>query len=525
MRASASARQAPSTDSIADWLRLLRAFAVSFIIAGTPIALQLVGQPIALLFCVAAAVVAGSMLKQDIPIIVIVPNVFQNTFASLVSPKLVDFSEIEMMKSYSFVTTIVCWMIVIIGFLRNRSQYSPFVRRLIYASVGLLAIVAIYFALGLTLNPRNAAVYLRNIGLPILLFQTFLLVGAKHRAPTLRMCLILLGLVAACCYVELLALDFWLTITNGWRYLTLFTEKRLVDVNDINAAAAQGVVVTSVLDYSKSDLFNTTLLSWLRIEVQRLQGPNFNTISLGYLLAHLISLMALHRHRFVALLAVPLLIATSAKGPLVLFLTSVVFALLTRRWKSNVMVYGLLAFLAAYATLVFRAGLASGDYHVLGLLGGVSGLLQWPIGHTLGEGGNLSLPDFGALNWSAFQQAGSADVAVESAFGVLVFQLGVASAAWFAFYLWIALIGWRLFKYTGAPALASLSCGILVCLVNGLFQEDAYFVPFSLAFLMGFVGLAFGAVDRAMVAEPYRTEAADRPMGRRGHVLEQASIA
>jgi ABC-type phosphate/phosphonate transport system permease subunit len=81
----------------------------------------------------------------------------------------------------------------------------------------------------------------------------------------------------------------------------------------------------------------------------------------------------------------------------------------------------------------------------------------------------------------------------------LLYQLGVAAAAVFAFYLWIARIAWRLYRATGAPALAFASSAIAVTLVNGLFQEEAYFAPLALGLVMGFAGLALGATDRAIV--------------------------
>jgi hypothetical protein len=500
MRASAGAWTMTGVETDQDWPQLALAFAIAFLMTGLPILLHLVGQPVALLYCVAAAVLAARLREQDVPIIVLTANIFQNIFAALVSSNFTEYSDIEVLKSYSFLTTIVSWLVVTIGFLKNSYAYSPFVRRLILASFGLLAIVGIYFVAGLALNPRNATVYLRNIGLPILMFQTFLLVASKHKTPLPKIVFVLLGLVTICGYLELFALDFWLTVTNGWNYFTLFTAKRLLNVNEIRTSMEAGQVITSVLDYTKSDLLNTALLSGLGFKVQRLQGPNFNTISLGYLLAIFIAFSAVHRHWLIALLAVPLLIATSAKGPMVLAIACVVFHMLARRRNPYFAIKALLVGLSAYALFVFQAGLSVGDYHVLGLLGGVNGFLKWPIGHTLGDGGNLSISDFSTLDWGKFQRAGAVDTAVESAVGVLLYQLGLAAGAVFLFYLWIASIAWRLYRATRAPALAYVACAILVCLVNGLFQEDAYFVPLSLAFVMGFAGLSLGATDRAVVA-------------------------
>ncbi|QGM99093.1 hypothetical protein [Methylocystis parvus] len=488
------------------WPQLLQAFATAIIVTVAPIALHFVSQPIAIVFCAFGALFVSRFMPRDVPVVVLISNIFQNTVAALFSYSVEEYADIEVLKSYSFLTTAVCWLYMAISFAHKPSAYSPFVRKLIYASVGLLAIVGVYFVLGLAVNPRNATVYLRNIGLPIFLFQMFLLLGAKQQIDLPKILLVILLAVGFCGYFELFSLDGWLTVTNGWRYLTLFTAKRLVNVDDIRKAAEGGMVITSVLDYSKSDLFNTPLTSSLGLHVQRLQGPGFNTISFAYMLSSLIALLAIHRRGLLALLAMPLLLATSAKGPLIFTVLCVGFYYVARRSSTNLPVKGLALFLIAYAILVIKIGSGTGDFHVLGLLGGLNGFLKMPIGHTLGDGGNLSIVDFGSLKWEEFQAAGAANVAVESAFGVLLYQLGVAAAAWFAFYFWVAAVAWRLYKQTRAPALSFVTSGILASVTNGLFQEEAYFVPFSLAFVMGYCGLILGATDRAVLIRFARSE-------------------
>lgn len=502
MRAEVIRRE---SDGLDDWPGLLLGFAVAMLLTAVPIFLHLISQPIAILFCVCGAIFAARFMERDVPIIVLIPNIFQNTFAALLSSQVEEYADIEVIKSYSFLTTAVCWLYLAIAFAHKPSAYSPFVRKLVYASIALLAVVGVYFVLGLAVNPRNATVYLRNIGLPIFLFQMFLLVGAKHQINLPKMLTLILVSVGICGYFELFALDGWLSITNGWRYLTLFSAKRLVNLDEIRRAAEEGRVVTSVLDYTRSELFNTSLTRSLDLHVQRLQGPGFNTISFAYLLSSLIALLAIHKRVLLALLAMPLLLATSAKGPLIFTILCVGFYFFARRATTDFPIKALAAFLVVYAIAIIKIGAGSGDYHVLGLLGGLNGFFKLPIGHTLGDGGNLSIVDFGALKWDDFQKAGAADVAVESAFGVLLYQLGVAAAAWFAFYFWVAAIGWRLFKETRAPALAFVASGIMISVVNGLFQEEAYFVPFSLAFTMGYCGLILGATDRAVVTQLARS--------------------
>jgi len=481
-----------------DWPGVVRGFVIAFAMTGAPIFLHLASQAVALIFCAAVALVVARYLEQDTPIVIFVVNIFQNVFAALVSPHYSDFADIEVLKSYSLVTTAVCYLVIAYGFMRRPTLFSPFVRRMIYVSVAILAVVGVFFVLGLAINPRNATVYLRNIALPILVFQIFLIVGAKHRVPMPQIAVTLMALVMLCSYFELFWIEGWLALTNGWTYLDLFSAKRLLNLDEIKRDMEQGVVITGVLDYWRAALLNTTLTSDFGFEVQRLIGPNFNTISIAYFLAIFIAFLLAERYWGVSLAAFPLLLATSAKGPLALTVGCALFYFFARDRKSNRALFGLVGVLIVYAAVAFISGYRSGDFHVLGLLGGVNGFLSLPIGHTLGDGGNLSIPDFSALDWSAFQHAGAANVAVESAFGVLLYQLGVAAFALIGFYVWIAMLSWRLYRATGAPALAFATSAILICLVNGLYQEEAYFVPLSLPFLMGLVGLSLGATDRAL---------------------------
>lgn len=481
-----------------DWPGIFRAFVIAFVMTGLPIFLHIWSQAGAIVLCAVLAIIVTRAFEQDAPIIILVANVFQNIFAALVSPQFSEYSEIEILKSYSFVTTVACYLSVAYGFLTATATFSTFIQRLIYASMAVLLVVGVYFVLGLAINPRNATVYFRNIGLPIIFFQIFLVVSAKHRLPMPQIALVLLSLVMVCSYFELFWIEGWLSLTNGWTYLNLFTAKRLTNLDEIRVAKESGAVIANVLDYSRATLLNTTLTQDLGLYVQRLIGPNFNTISIAYFLAIFISFLLLHGYWLTALLAAPLLIATSAKGPTALAIGCAIFFYFARKRNSNAPVIGLAISLIVYAIFVFQSGYRSGDFHVLGLLGGVNGFFSMPIGHTLGDGGNLSIPDFSTLRWGDFQRAGAASVAVESAFGVLLFQMGVAAAVPIVFYLWVARISWRLYGPTGAPSLAFATSAILICLVNGLFQEDAYFVPLSLPVLMGLVGASLGAADRVL---------------------------
>ncbi len=492
-------------------LRLAAMFALAFAITALPIFLNVIAQPLALVVCVAVAFGVALSLEEQAPVIILTSNIFQNIFVAMVSPYFNDIGDLDPLKSYSFVTTVVIWFTVVVKFLGDRQNFSPFVRRMFYASSALLMIYGVYFAAGLLVNPRNATVYLRNIGLPVLLFQLFLIVAAKHDIPLPKLITVILGLLVVCGFTELFAVHFWLNVTNGWKYMELLYADRLSSVNEVKSFSQFGNVITDLLDYTSTDFFNTSVFADLNIHVQRLSGPNFHPISFGYAMATLLVFAAIHRRIGLALLSLPLLVMTNTKGPVALVIFCLAFFLLARRRNDSLALKGLLITLAAYAIFAFETGLRDGDYHVLGLMGGVHGFLQNPLGHTLGQGGNLSVTDFSALDWSKFQHEGATDTAYESAFGVMLYQLGIAAFAAFAFYAWLIRTAWRLYAATHLPTLAFVVGALSTILVNGLFQEEAYFAQLSFGLVLGLTGLAFGAADRRLAPILARRAAAPAP--------------
>ncbi len=475
-------------------------FALAFGLTALPVFLHTFGQPLALAVCATLAAAAAVTIEAQIPVVVLTATIFQNVFVSIASVNYADIHDLDPMKSYNFVTTVVMWLVVMAGFLNRWRSFSSFTRRMIFASCALLAVYGVYFLAGLPINPRSAVVYLRNIGTPILLFQMFLVVAARHELALPRIVAVLLGLMIGAGYVEFLAHDLWLDLTNGWHYLALSYADNASSLKTLDEANRSGVVPVNLVDYGRTDLFNSPLFAALHLTVLRLEGPNLHSISFGYALAALLSFAAIHRRWAVALLAAPLLLLTSAKGPLMLAVFTLAFHEAARRRDPRTALKILALALAAFAVFALVVGFRSGDYHVLGLIGGLNGFVKNPIGHSLGEGGNLSFASFNVIDWSKFQREGAADVAVESAVGVMLFQLGVAAFAAFAFYAWIARTALSLFERTRAPALAFAVGAIATTLVNGLFQEEAFFAPLALGLVMGLAGLSLGAADRALAA-------------------------
>jgi hypothetical protein len=98
-----------------------------------------------------------------------------------------------------------------------------------------------------------------------------------------------------------------------------------------------------------------------------------------------------------------------------------------------------------------------------------------------------------AVNWQKFQASG-ADFALESAVGVLIYQMGLAAATIFA--VIVLLIKEAPFGKNSANPRDIIILGLATVAVNGIFQEEAY-----TSYSCGMFAL-FSAI---IVANGYRT--------------------
>jgi hypothetical protein len=185
-------------------------------------------------------------------------------------------------------------------------------------------------------------------------------------------------------------------------------------------------------------------------------------------------------------------VVIGSKGAMVYLLLTVVAVLAARKYRGTALFAVFVVALVAFACVAFGLALAEKNYHALGFVGGLKQFVANPFGHGLGVGGNLTTEP---VDWSKAQQLGHTDTAMESAIGVLLYQLGIAALAVLAFFCWLAWCCWRVYQRAGLATLAVASFGILALLVNGILQEEALFAPLALALmtLLAGLGLARGA--------------------------------
>ena len=444
-----------------------------------------------------AIVIAAPAYAPSIAIFVLF---FQNLFVSILSPYLSSPSELEFVKGYNFLLCAVMWLATLALYLLRRRNHSAEVNRIMWWGIATLAVVMLYFAIGFVHNALASAIYLRNIILPLLLFQLSLLTAATFEIRITPFLTVIAVLLIVCGYVEFLFRDFWLTITNGYHFWH-FDELKATQSGAWEAEMrATGNVPVDLLDRFRFSFLNTPLLEDFGLStILRIFGPNMSPISFGYGIGFFVLFLFSVGRPWLALVALPLLVLCSVKGALIM----VIFVGLA--WMSTpligpVMTLGLgLMALVGYAIAAIYIGLQLGDYHVLGFMGGWNGFLQDPLGRGLGVGGNLS-EGFYSIDWSAAQQAGSVDGAVESAVGVLLFQMGVGALAPLGFCFAMALKAWRLYASSGILTQGLAGFGIIVVLVNGLFQEEALFAPPALGLLCCLLGLVIGNHIRSQAA-------------------------
>jgi hypothetical protein len=478
----------------------LAAFALGLLVTGIPILFHLASQAAAIAACIVLSAILASLVPRAVPLVVIFSYQFQNLFVALVSPQIGSLEQLNSIRAYNFLLTAVVWVVLAGGYWLERPTVDRRVRLLMDVTTVALLVIGGYFLLGLPANPSNALVYLRNIAAPFLLIQIFAVVGYRHQVSVASAAMLVALLAVVYGYLELFGQAELLRLVNGDTYLAWRMKQEYEAGVWLRELQETGRVMRGYLDALEIDFLNTPLLLDLGLRLYRLVGPNFHAISFAYALAVLgITLCATGRSWYL-LLAFPLVVVIGSKGALVL-LIFVSGSLLLLAWSRHVRrLWLFMGLLCAYAAAGIAAGIATSDYHVIGFIGGLRGFLSNPIGHGIGAGGNLSLT-VAAIDWSRSQGLGHTDVAVESAIGVLLYQMGVAAILIVGAMVWTAARLWHVYKRTGDRVYAAAALGILVITVNGIFQEEALFAPLALGIMGALAGLLLGSAYRILPAD------------------------
>ncbi|GLS51918.1 hypothetical protein GCM10007886_01000 [Methylobacterium gregans] len=487
---------------------------IAVALVGVPIVAHLASPAAAIALCAAGSVVAAVYVRAAIPALLIVAFQFQNLFVSLVSPWLADTPAFNAARGYNFIITASVWLWIIGGYCLAPRARSRQLDALLWPSVLALGVIGLYFGLGLARDPYAAVVYLRNAVTPFLVFQLTLVIAADGPGDRLRFLRAPVYLLLAYGLAEFLARDALFDLIQANSYMTFSLADIARSGEWIETMRKTGRVLRDLQDTQIVSFLNTDLFGFSAIRMYRMLGPNFHAISFGYGLLLAAFLLLRWRQPVLFCLAVGLLVLVGAKGALIC-LALCCAALLLDRVRPAATLPVFLAVLGLYASAVIVTGRASGDYHVLGLFGGLHAFLGAPWGAGLGAGGNLA-GDATRIDWEKAQAIGRTDWPVESAFGVLLYQVGPGVLVLCAVPLCAALAAWRLSRAVpGRDRMRSLrlfALGTLAVTLNGLFQEEALFAPLALGGMMIALADRLGdGLSRVSSGADVRTAGAPEP--------------
>ena len=430
------------------------------------------------------------------PLVVVFAILFQNLFVSLLSGYLTGQDDYNFVRGYNFLTMMIVWLWLFGHYAINWRRFSSAANRVMLAGLIAFALIGFYLLLGMAKNPTGAIIYLRNIITPMVLFQIFFLTALRSHQPMVPFFVAVTLIVIGLGYIEMLDRRLWLDLTNGWRLWELGAEGAVKNLVLDKEAQETGRVVVHLLDTMKVAFLNTPLLGDHSFTILRMNGPNIHAISYSYALGFLAIMMLMNRRWYLALPMVPLMLLASAKGAMILLFLAFCALLARKLFGAMVAFAGLVLVLATYVVIGIVLGLKIGDYHVLGFMGGLYNFFGDPLGNGLGNGGNL-VSNFQKLDWPAYQAAGRTPVAMESAVGVMLHQMGVAAFGLLAVYCWLA---WQTYKVSFKSQIqlhSVASFALIIVLVNGIFQEEAIFSPLALGLIMGLNGHILGSVMRS----------------------------
>lgn len=469
--------------------------ALVFVATLTVLALIVAAFLISTTLGLAAGFLATAILTiwvpTQLPFVIVIAFMFQNTVIAFFSPMVAGDEAFDTVRGVNFVMLMTAFAGTLAASLINSARDPRAAKTWLRAALLPLLVILIYLGLGLVRGmPRDALVYFRNTVTPIATFYIGLVIAGRYRVD-MGKALRLIGWVAVIYgYCELIFTFDFLSLFHGDRYLQLSFARQIESGYWEKTLEQTGFVLHSLKDAMMTRLFNLSLFGPLP-EVFRISGPPFHPISYAYGLSVIVTFTIFGGGWLLPFAAFPLLVIVGSKGAAALFLFGV-FAYIGRLFfqpKTLFVLIGVLNLVWIVGALVL--GLRAADYHVLGLMAGLHGFLADPVGQGLGIGGNLSSAAAN-LNWNRAQAVGATGVPVESAVGVMLYQMGVFSLVVMGFVLALAMKMRTLFLATGQPQFLFGFVIALVMMVNAVLQEEAFYAPLAMGFALLLIGIALG---------------------------------
>jgi hypothetical protein len=432
------------------------------------------------------------LLPASVPFIIATAFLFQNAVVAWYTPLIPDNTSFDALRGSNFIILMTAFAAFFAAAFQPRMLVIAAIRPWLIGGMLLGAVIVFYLGLGaIHGEAKDAVVYFRNVITPIACFFIAVIASSLYRIDLRRLIPWLAGAAIFYGYCELtFSMDF-LSLFHGDQYIERDIWRQIQTGVWERALHETGFVLRNLQDVMMTDVFNLPMLSGILPKVFRIGGPTFHSISYAYGLG-IASVWLLFNKRWVLpLLALPLLVIIGSKGAMVLLLLAifvrVAAPLIGARLSLILMTLGAAAWIAG--SILF--GMRNGDYHVLGLFAGVRDFLHNPLGVGLGFGGNLS-SDAITINWEQSQADGVAGVPMESAIGVMIYQMGIGSLAYLGFLVAVARTAWRAYRRSGDFSLLFLYVGTVVISANAVLQEEAFFSPLALGFCLLLGGVSLG---------------------------------
>ncbi len=476
-----------------DWATAILSVCASFALLALSLAGFAISTPVGIAVSLGLAVGLLVMYPATAPTIVVGSFLYQN-FVLAFMGGLIDFgTAFDSARGANFVILIAGLGAFVLACFVAPSRLPPESRKWLLAALAVIAVVVLYFGLGAARgSARDATVYFRNTVTPLACFVVALAAASLYRIDIGRPLLILGAGAVAYGYCELLFEMDFLSLFNGDEYILQRISRQIETGYWESRLERTGFVLRGLDDVMRAPLFNIPGMGDLMPTVFRLAGPNFHPISYAYALVIIATWLMYRGHYWMFAAALPLLLVIGSKGALIVAMAAI-------GMKVGVVVVGrrnaLLLFFAglmAYLAGAIAYGRSVADYHVIGLLAGLRDFARNPVGQGLGFGGNLA-SEAEERDWSRWQLEGIADVPIESAAGVMLYQMGVGALAFFALLFALVRVCRSRYLETGDPAFLYSIVLVATVSTNAVLQEEAFYSPLALGFGMVLVGLTLGA--------------------------------
>lgn len=435
--------------------------------------------------------IVSMLLPSAMPMTIAITFVTQNVVAAWYTPMIPDNIAFDALRGANFVVLATAFAVFFLASFQARVRAIPEIRPWIVGGFWLCAVIVVYLGLGAVHgDAKDAVVYFRNTITPVACFYVAIISATLYRIDLRRLVPWLAGFAIVYGYCELaFGMDF-LSLFHGDDYLIRSIYRQIQSGMYERAMQETGFVLRNLQDVLLTNLFNLPIPGLP--QVFRIGGPTFHAIAFAYALSVMSLWMLFNKRWLLPLLALPLLLVIGSKGASFLL----VIGLLVRIASPLIGVRISLVLSVVAGVLWVAASIAfgvrSGDYHVLGFFAGLREFMHNPIGVGLGFGGNLSSTT-ADINWELAQADGAAGTPMESAIGVMIYQMGVASLVFLGFLFAIARAAWRTYRATGDFSVLFLFVAVVSISANAVLQEEAFFSPLALGLCLLLGGVTLGS--------------------------------